>query len=221
MTEATYAALLDLAAAGLLLSAVLVVWRREMSALVRILIAQGTALAAVPILAGLHGGDGVLVAVGAAVLVLRALVLPHLLRRVLRAAGDDDARETAPVLNTTTSLLAVALLTVLAYGVSRPVVALAPSPATRAAPLAFAVVLVAVFSLVTRRRALSQVVGFLQLDNGIAALAFLLTLGVPLVVELGASLDVLLAVLVLQVLTGRMRVKFGGTDLDQLRELHD
>ena len=60
-----------------------------------------------------------------------------------------------------------------------------------------------------------------MLDNGIAAFAFLLTAGFPLMVELGASTDILLAVLVLQVLTARMRLKFGGTDLDQLRQLHD
>jgi hydrogenase-4 component E len=60
-----------------------------------------------------------------------------------------------------------------------------------------------------------------MLDNGIAALAFLTTAGVPLIVEFGASLDILLAVLVLQILSGRMRVKFGGTDLDELRELRD
>ena len=51
--------------------------------------------------------------------------------------------------------------------------------------------------------------------------AFLATNGVPLIVELGASLDVLLAALVLQVLVARMRMKFGGIDLDQLKELHD
>ena len=64
-------------------------------------------------------------------------------------------------------------------------------------------------------------VGFLILDNGIALVAFLATAGLPLIVELGASLDLLLAVLVLQVLAARMRTKFGGMDLDQLRELHD
>ena len=74
---------------------------------------------------------------------------------------------------------------------------------------------------VTRRRALSQVVGFLLLDNGIAATAFLATAGVPLIVELGVSLDLLLVVLVLQVLTARMRLEFGHSDLDALRELHD
>jgi hydrogenase-4 component E len=60
-----------------------------------------------------------------------------------------------------------------------------------------------------------------MLDNGIAAAAFLTTAGVPLIVEFGASIDVLLAVLVLQILTARMRVKFGGTDVDELRELRD
>jgi hydrogenase-4 component E len=84
-----------------------------------------------------------------------------------------------------------------------------------------AVVLIGFLALITRTRAVSQVVGFLLIDNGITLIAFLTTTGVPLVVELGVSLDVLLAVLVLQVLTGRMRVAFGDTDLDELRELAD
>jgi hydrogenase-4 component E len=82
-------------------------------------------------------------------------------------------------------------------------------------------VLIAVFVMVSRRRAVSQAVGFLMLDNGIAATAFLLTAGVPLIVELGASLDVLFAIVVIGILTGRMRRTFGGTDLDQLRELRE
>ena len=84
-----------------------------------------------------------------------------------------------------------------------------------------AVVLIGFFVLVTRRPALSQLVGFLLMDNGITAVGFLTTAGVGLVVELGVSLDVLLVVLVLQVLTARMRAAFGATDLDELRELHD
>ena len=60
-----------------------------------------------------------------------------------------------------------------------------------------------------------------MLDNGIDAVAFLATAGVPVIVELGVSIDVLFAVLVLGVLAGRMQAKFGGTDLDDLRELHE
>src|SRR4029079_707990 len=59
------------------------------------------------------------------------------------------------------------------------------------------------------------------MDNGITTVGFLTTAGIGLVVELGVSLDVLFAVLVLGVLTGWMQAAFGDTDLDELRELHD
>ena len=55
----------------------------------------------------------------------------------------------------------------------------------------------------------------------VPGLAFLATAGLPLVVELGVALDVLLAVFILQVLTARMRAKFGALDLDLLSELRD
>ena len=220
MTQTTYAGLLDLAAGAFLLTAVLIVWRRELRAIVRLLAWQGMALAAIPLVEGIYQGDRAIVTVGVIVLVLKALVLPILLGRVV-GTEDQERRESTPLVNTTASLLITAGLTVLAYAVTRPIIALDPTEATRAVPAAFAVILIAVFVMVSRRRALSQAVGFLMLDNGIAATGFLITAGVPLIVELGASLDALFAVLVLGVLTGRMRRAFGDTDLDQLRELRD
>ena len=219
MSDTVYVQLLDLVCGGLLLTAVLMLWRRELAAIVRLLAVQGLLLAALAALLGAREGSRELYAVAAGVLVLKAIVLPAVLRRVLRDSGE--AREAEPLVNTAASLLAAALLTLLAYAVSRPLVALAPSPATQALPVGLAVVFLGFFVLVTRRRALSQVVGFLLMDNGIAATAFLATAGVPLIVELGVSLDLLLVVLVLQVLTARMRLKFGRTDLDELRELRD
>jgi len=220
MTQTTYAGLLDLAAGGFLLTAVLIVWRRELRAIVRLLAWQGMALAAIPLVEGIHQQDGAIITVGVVVLLLKALGLPVLLGRAV-GTEDQERRESTPLVNTTASLLVTAGLTVLAYAVTRPIIALDPTEATRAVPAAFAVILIAVFVMVSRRRALSQAVGFLMLDNGIAATGFLITGGVPLIVELGASLDALFAVLVLGVLTGRMRPAFGDTDLDQLRELRD
>ena len=69
--------------------------------------------------------------------------------------------------------------------------------------------------------AVGQIVGFLVLDNGIAAFGFLATLGVPLLLELGGSLDLLFAILIMGALTDRMIVKFGTTDVDELSELGD
>ena len=220
MTQTTYAGPLDLAAGAFLLTAVLIVWRRELRAIVRLLAWQGLALAAIPLIEGIYQHDGAIITVGVIVLLLKALVLPVLLGRAV-GTEDKDRRESTPLVNTTASLLITAGLTVLAYAVTRPIIALDPTEATRAVPAAFAVILIAVFVMVSRRRALSQAVGFLMLDNGIAATGFLITGGVPLIVELGASLDALFAILVLGVLTGRMRRAFGDTDLDQLRELRD
>ncbi len=219
MTESPYATGLFLAVGALLTFAVLTVWRRQPAALIRLLIPQGLAVAALPVIIGGHDGDPALIGVGVAVLVLRSGLLPWLLGRLLPGESPLDGR--ASTVNVPASLLAVALLIAFAYAISRPVTTLDPSPATRAAPVALAVVFTGLFLLITRRHALAQLAGFVVLDNGIAASAFLLTAGFPLIVELGASIDILLAVLVMQVLTARMRAKFGGTDLDQLRQLHD
>ncbi|MFL6099546.1 MAG: hypothetical protein ACJ71T_06305 [Actinomycetales bacterium] len=220
MSPGAYGAVLDLAAGALLLAAVGIVWRRELRSMVQMLAVQGLALAALPIAEGVDQRNVALVLVGLAVVTLRMVLLPWLLARAVGSEAVEN-RESTPFVNTTASLLFVAALTVTAFAISQPVVDLEPTPATRAVPAAFAVVLIAMFVMVIRRRALSQAVGFLMLDNGIAAVAFLTTAGVPVIVELGASLDVLFAVLILGVLTGRVRHLYGDTDLDQLRELQD
>ena len=217
-----YAQPLDLACGALLVTAVVIVWRRRLTAIIATLALQGIALAAIAAVLAVHARDARLGVVAAGVLALRAVVLPWLLSRALAGSGPGTGgRETRPLVNVTASLLAVAVLVLVAYAVSRPLAALAPSPAADAIPVGIAVTLTGFFVLVTRRRAASQLAGFLLMDNGITATGFLTTAGTGLLVELGVSLDVLLAVVVLRVLASRMRDAFGDTDLDDLRELRD
>ncbi|HEX5086374.1 MAG TPA: hypothetical protein VFV89_01105 [Nocardioides sp.] len=219
MSTSVYAQLLYLVCGALLLSSVLMLWRRQLSALIVLLTLQGVLLAAMATLLGTRDDGVELYAIAAVVLVLKGGVLPAVLRRALADGGA--ARETQPLVNVPASLLAAALLTLLAYAVSRPLVELDPTATTQAVPVGIAMVLLGFFMLTTRRRALSQVVGFLLLDNGIAATAFLVTAGVPVIVELAVSMDLLLVVLILQVLTARLRSTFGDTDIDDLRQLRD
>lgn len=219
MSTFLYSQMLYVVGGGLLLSSVMMLWRRRLSALVRLLAMQGVLLAGLAALLGARDGGVELYVVAIGVLLLKAVVLPGVLHRVIRQTGE--ARETQPLVNVPASLLAAVLLTLVAYAVSRPLVALDPSPTTRAVPVGIAMVLLGFFLMVTRRRALSQIAGFLLLDNGIATTAFLVTTGVPGIVELAVSMDLLLVVLVLQVLTARLSTTFGGTDLDGLRELRD
>jgi hydrogenase-4 component E len=230
MTGTAYAQLLDLACGALLATAVAIVWRRRLTAIIRTLAVQGVALAAIAAVLAVHTSDARLGVVAAGVLALRGVALPWLLGRALGPAPGgvpggtgpgSGGRETRPLANVTASLLTVAALMLVAYAVSRPVTALEPSPAADAIGVGIAVALTGFYVLVTRRRAVAQLAGFLLMDNGITATGFLTTAGTGLIVEAGVSLDVLLAVVVLRVLTGRMREAFGDTDLDDLRELRD
>jgi hydrogenase-4 component E len=211
---------LDLAAGAVLVCAVLVLWRRNLGAVVSMLAFQGVALGVVAGVLAAHNDDVGLGVTAGVVLVAKAGVVPTLLRQVVRR--DPSSREAAPFVNVPASLVVAAALTVVAYLASGKVISLVlGSIASHLAPIGLATVLIGFFVLVTRRKAVSQIVGLLLVDNGVALTAFLLTAGVPLVVELGASLDVLLVVVVLRVLATTMHAQLGPFDLDELRELHD
>ncbi len=212
-------ALVDLAAVAVLVIGVAGLWRRDLRALVGLLRVQGLALALVAATTAASEHDLGLGVTAALVVVVKAGVVPTLLVRVARR--DPGAREAAPLINVPSSLVLAAALVGLAVVVGAPLHALAPGRAAALAPLGLATVLVGYLLLVTRRRALSQVVGLLVIDNGVALTTFLLTAGVPLIVELGGTLDVLLVVVVLRALLGTMRAHLGDVSLDQLRELHD
>lgn len=226
--------LIALAAGALLVTSVLLVWRRDLSAQVRLLTVQGVSLAALAVTIGLAGPGSAraeLLVVAVLVLVLRAWLLPWVLGRRLRAGieAGDAAREDGARLNPTASLVVVALLTTVAYLVSRPIsdgVATGSGvgvsgPAAFAVPVGVSMVLIGFLLLVGRRRAMSQLIGFLVLDNGIATVAFLTAAGVPFAVELGVSSDVLLVVLILVVLSRRIHTQVGSTTLDSMTELKD
>jgi len=219
MSGSAYASSLEFASGVVLVCAVVTLWRRSLSAIVKALAVQGVALGVVALILGVGKHDGVLIAVACLVIAAKGVVIPALLGRVV--AGDPASREAAPIVNVPASLVGAGALTFLAYGATGPVVALIPTTAGRLIPLGFATMLIGYFAMAVRRKAVSQIVGLLLVDNGIALVAFLATAGVPLLVELGASLDVLLAVVVLRVLAAQMWSKFGVLDLDEMRELHD
>jgi hydrogenase-4 component E len=219
VSDATYGQLLELAAAVALIASIVMLWRRSLEAIVRTLAVQAAAIAATSLLIGLHGGRVAEIAIAAVTLALKAVLIPWLLMRLLRTTTEQ--RVTEPSLNTAASLVIAAVLILGAFATTGSLVRLAGGEEGRLLPVGFAIVLVAYFGLVTRRNALTQIVGFLQLENGIALVALLASAGGSLLVELGAALDLLLAVLVLQVLVVRMQSKLGVLDLDQLRELRD
>jgi hydrogenase-4 component E len=200
--DATFAQLTMTASSAMLLCALVVLWRRHMSAYISAFRWQSVALGAAGIVVAWRGHVPELYPVAGLILVLKGIVVPAMLSRM--EARFPSERESRPLVNTELSLLVSAGLAVVAYEVSRPLTAVVSLPTRGSLPLALALILVSVFVVVSRRRPVTQIVGFLMLENGIALLALLGAYGVPLVVELGVFLDVLLGVLVMQIIVNRI-----------------
>ena len=160
--------------------------------------------------------------VAALTVILKAIAVPLLLERLV--AKFEIRQEIEPLVNVPTSVIVSGLLTLLAYVVAesfhRPEEA--PGPASlghNTLAVAIALFLIGFFMMVNRRKALTQVLGLLCLENGIFLAAISLTYGVPLLVELGILFDLLVAVLVLGILVYRIRETFDSMDVSKLSRL--
>ncbi len=219
MSQHVFSQLIATVTGVLLLSAILQIWGRSLVRSIGLLAVQGAALAALVLTVGLNAGEPQVWLVAAIVLVMKSIVLPAALLRAAKLIGETRERPTT--INPAVELIGAAGLTLVAYIVGVPLAGSDPDPARQALPVGFSLVLLGFWLLLIRRSAITQLVGFLVLDNGIATVSFLASGGLPLTVELGASLDVLLVVLILGVLVVRMQRQQGHTDITELKELHD
>jgi hydrogenase-4 component E len=190
-------------ASAMLLTVLVVLWRRHIPAYISAFRWQSIALSAVAAVVAWHGRETELFVVAGLMLLFKGVLVPNLLQRM--ASRFPAQQELQPLVNTEVSLLVSGGLAIAAYEVSRPLVEIVNLPTRGGLPIALALILISLFVVVSRRKPMTQIIAFLMLENGIALLALLGAYGVPLVVELGVFLDVLLGVLVMQALLYRIR----------------
>jgi hydrogenase-4 component E len=206
-----------LCAAGMLVSVYLMVGQKALVVAIRLYGVQSLLLAAVAAALGVSGPRPHLLATAALTLVLKAALIPWFLLRVIDRVGIR--REIEPFVNVPASLLLSLGLTVVGYRVS-----LGMAGASRGVPhqvvgVALSMVLIGLFLMVTRRKAITQILALLTVENAVFLVAIGATVGMPLVLELGISFDVILAVLVLGVLVGRIVDRFESMDTSRLSNL--
>lgn len=155
-------------------------------------------------------------------LLVKAILVPILLERLVERI--EIRREIEPIINVPVSVVISGGLTLVAYIVAesfyRPEDSAAPgSLGHNTLAVAISLFLIGFFMMVNRRKALTQVLALLCLENGLFLAAICLTYGMPLMVELGVFFDVLVAVLVLGILVYRIRESFESMDVSKLRRL--
>jgi hydrogenase-4 component E len=199
------------------LSLLLLVATRRMVACVKLVALQGVALALLPLMLGEgHVGLRALLLAGGSFAV-KGLLIPWLLLRTLERV--QVKRIVEPYVGFTLSLFGGVLAAIVSFWVASRVPLPTPPPSRLIVPAALLGVLTGLFVIVSRRKALTQVIGYLVLENGIQCFGLALVGEVPMLVELGVMLDAVVAVLVMGIAVFQINAEFDHMDVSRLRSL--
>lgn len=217
MSDSVFSQLSTLGSSIVLIFGVIILWRRSLAGYIDSFRWQSIVLSSILVMIGYYGKDQELYLVAGVMFILKGLILPYYLNRMRIRLGVN--REVEPYVNSATSLIIAGLLVMLAYMLTRPLTLLSSLPTRGGIPLATGLIFVGLFIILSRKKALTQIVGFLVLENGIVLLAAIGTYGIPLIVEMGVFLDLLMGFLVMQVLVYHIQGTFESIDVDQLSQL--
>jgi len=151
--------------------------------------------------------------------VLKVALIPWLLHRVVDRLGIRSEVET--LINIPTTMLIGIGVVIFSFNLARPIAQLSTTLAGGTLGIALASVLLSFLMMITRAKAVPQVVGFLAMENGLFFAATSATYGMPMVVELGIALDVLIGVLILGVFMFQIREQFDSLDIRHLERLKE
>jgi len=190
----------------------------RLPSVIRTVAVQGVALGLMPLLLEPRP-DWMVVAVALATIAVKGFVIPALLGRAMRAANID--REMQPFIGFVPSLLLGAGGTIAGVAGARLLPLLPEHAGTLLVPGALASLFTGFVLLVGRVKAISQVCGYLILENGIYLFGLLLIRSTPLLVESGILLDLTVGVFVIGIIVDRIQRAFDSLDTRKLTALHE
>jgi hydrogenase-4 component E len=211
------AKVLILAAAGMLVSAYLRVGQKALFTTIRLYGLQSLLLAIVATTTAISESRPELFVTAALTVVLKTILIPWFLMRTVDRIGIY--REIEAFLNVPVSLLISLGLTVVGYRVSTGFEEGAQQVTHHLIGVALSLLLIGLFLMVTRKKAITQILALLTVENAVFLVAVGVTTGMPLIVEFGIAFDVMLAVLVLGILVQRIVGRFESMDVSRLSNL--
>ena len=189
----------------------------RLSSAIRTTAIQGALLAALPVALYPHLSVHI-VPLALGTFAVKAVVLPRLLARAIREAAVR--REVEPLIGFNTSLALGAAAAALAFGMA-PRLPLPGLHSEMLVPVALSTVMIGLILLTTRGKAITQVIGYLVVENGIYVFGLSQAQRVPFLVEVGVLLDVFAGVFVMGIVLFQINRQFDSLDADQLSELRD
>jgi hydrogenase-4 component E len=211
--------LINLCASVILLLAFAMLAQRRVMTLINLFALQGGVLALSAVIVAVTTGQTHLYWSAGLTLLLKATLLPWILHRLARKLFVTWDVES--LINIPTTLLVGILLVVVAFNVALPISELSHTVSRGTLGIALASMLLAFLMMITRTKAIPQVIGFLAMENALFLAATSATYGMPMVVELGIALDVLVGAIILGVFFFQIREQFDSLDIRNMERLKD
>jgi hydrogenase-4 component E len=188
-----------------------------MGQLVRSFAFQSLMLAAIAAVLAHYTGSEHIYVVAGLTLVVKGLVIPRFL--IYSMDRLKVRREIEPLVGIPASLLISGGLVIVAYYITEPLISSAETVTRNCLAVSLAVVLIGLFMMISRRKAMTQMVGLLMMENGLFLGIISTTYGMPLIVEIGIFFDVLMAVLIMGIFAYRINQTFETLDTTFMRRL--
>jgi len=211
--------LVNLCSALLLLTCFGIIAQRRLSACVDLFALQSVFLAVTAALVAFLTGAYHIYIAAALTVVIKVIVLPRILKAVIERLNVK--RELELNINIPSSLLVCGALVILAFYITQPIISLGFLLTQDSLAIALSIVLIGFFIMIARRKAVTQVIGFLVIENGLFLGATAAAYGMPLIVELGVFFDILVAGLIIGVYTHRLQDTFDSVDTSKLTGLKE
>jgi hydrogenase-4 membrane subunit HyfE len=211
--------LINLFAAVLLLLSFALLAQRRVLSLIHLFTLQGLTLVGSTAIMAYFTDQPHLYYSAGLTFVLKVIVIPWLLLRLLRRL--NVRWDVEPLLNIPATMLLGIVLVIFAFNLAAPISSLSESVARGTLGIALACVLLSFLMMITRTKAIAQVIGFLAMENALFFAATSATYGMPMVVELGIALDVLIGMVILGVFMFQIREQFESLDIRKLERLKE
>jgi hydrogenase-4 component E len=209
----------NLLASVMLLLAFAMLSQRRIISLINLFAAQGFTLFLSTALVAALTGQNHLYGSALLTLALKVVALPWILHRLIRRLNVKWDVET--LFNIPTTMLIGIVLVILAFNLALPISMLAGTLTKATLGIALACVLLSFLMMITRSKAVPQVIGFLSMENGLFFAATGAVYGMPMVIEFGIALDVLVGMLILGIFFFRIRERFDSLDTRHLERLKE
>lgn len=211
--------IVNLLAALLLLVAFAMLAQRRVLTLIKLYAWQGAALALSTLIVAYITGHWHLYFSAALTLVLKVILIPWVLHRLIDKLSVRWDVET--LINIPATMLVGIGLAIFAFALATPISQMASTITRSTLGIALASVLLSFLMMIVRRKAVPQVIGFLSMENGLFFAATAATSGMPMIVELGIAFDVLVGILILGVFMFQIREQFDSLDIRHLERLKE